>query len=145
MPPLSGSAAEARVAEWITAQPDALQALAAEAYALLLSADARCEARWAFGGPFIYCAGKMFAFLGVTPAGQLLIGLCQGAQLDDPQSLLAATDRQLIRHYYVRSADDLAHEGLLELLQQQVALIAGAAARGESPWAGQLRPKRRRR
>lgn len=144
MPPLSGSAAEARVAEWIAAQPAAVRELAAEAYALLLSADTRCEARWAFGGPFVYCAGKMFAFVAVTPGGQLHLGLCQGAQLDDPQGLLAATDRQLIRHYYVTASEDLAHEGLFELLQQQVQLIAGATARGESPWTGQLRPKRRR-
>lgn len=144
MPVLAGAEAAARVQQWLVALPPAEAALAQAAIDQLVGLSPACDLRWAFGGPFVYAHGKIFAFVGRNRASGLHVGLALGAQLSDPHGLLTAADRALIRHYRLAAAADLDREAYLELLQQQLDIAQRAAAEGRSGWSGQLNKGRSR-
>ncbi len=139
---LTGPAAAAAVEAWVERLPNEAQPLAAQSIELLVSVSPECDLRWAFGGPFVYAYGKIFAFLGHDKQG-LLIGLAFGAQLTDPHRRLTGTNRALIRHYRVHASADLESDALLELLGQQLDIAGAAAKQGKSGWSGKIKPKRR--
>lgn len=142
MPVLTGAAATAKIDAWIDVLPDELQPLVQHARELLLGLHPAIDERWSFGGPFLYCHGKIFVFFAYDNAG-FYLGLAFGAQLADPHGMLTATDRALIRHYRVSALADVESEAFLELLGQQLDISTTAARQGKSGWSGQVRSTRK--
>ena len=90
---------------------------------LILSSDDRLEERTAYSIPFFYLNKKRLFYINSDQKKKhLVLGFCQGAQLDPDEDILNGKSTS-VRHYDLKNLEALANPDLRAMIMEAIHLM----------------------
>jgi len=108
-----------QVTEFIAQLEQPQQEIVQALRSVLLNAAPEMQERWVYNTPFYYLSKRLF-YITVKPR-HVLLGFCNGAQLQDPDQLLIG-EQKVVRHSHITSAAKATQPELIALLHQAILL-----------------------